>query len=118
MQFTEFLSEMGINGSETLERFGGLQVLMEKMLKSFLDDQNFSRLKEAVEQGDAEAAERAAHTLKGMCGNLGMAELSRLNSNFVERLRSGDTSGMKEDLVGISGEYERVLGLLKSYYKV
>ena len=118
MQFAEFLSEMGIDERETLERFGGIQMLMEKMLKSFLDDQNFSDLKEAVEQGDAEAAERAAHTLKGMCGNLGMAELSRLSANFVERVRSGDTSKMNEDFAGITGEYKRVVGLLKSYYEV
>ena len=118
MQFAELLSEMGINEAETLERFGGIQMLLEKMLKNFLDDQNFAGLKEEVEQGDAEAAEHAAHTLKGMCGNLGMAELSRLNADFVDRLRGGDASGMKEDLAGIAREYERIVGLLKSYYKV
>ena len=111
MQFAELLSEMGINEAETLERFGGIQMLLEKMLKNFLDDQNFAGLKEAVEQGDAEAAEHAAH-------NLGMAELSRLNADFVDRLRGGDASGMKEDLAGIAREYERIVGLLKSYYKV
>ena len=49
MQFAELLSEMGINEAETLERFGGIQMLLEKMLKNFLDDQNFAGLKEAVE---------------------------------------------------------------------
>ena len=36
MQFAELLSEMGINEAETLERFGGIQMLLENQVSGII----------------------------------------------------------------------------------
>ncbi len=66
----------------------GKESLYYRFLKKFLDDENYVLLLEAAGQGDSGAAFRAAHTLKGVCGNLGMDRLFGAVSMAVEKLRA------------------------------
>lgn len=77
-----------IGGSyeETLGRIPGRETLC-KFLGAFLQDPSFSQLCAAVDSGDPEAAFLAAHTLKGVCGNLGLGGLQRSAGELTEVLR-------------------------------
>lgn len=61
--------------------------LIRKFLKLFLSDPSFQALCSAMEKGDRATAFRQAHTLKGLCANLGFDRLGRSASALTEVLR-------------------------------
>ena len=64
-----------------------MTVLSKDLSPSFLDDSSFSELCRALEEGQREEAFRAAHTLKGVCANLGFDQLRTSASALTELLR-------------------------------
>ena len=89
-RYRERLLAAGIDVEEALGRFMGNEALLERFLRKFPQDENYSRLREAVAAGDREGALRAAHTLKGVCGNLSMTALFSLLARQVELFRAGE----------------------------
>lgn len=63
---------------------------VKKFLFMFLKDTSFNELKSAMECKDYESAFRAAHTLKGVCANLGIEKLGKAASEITEALRAKD----------------------------
>lgn len=107
------LQEAGIDVEGALERFMGSDALLERFLKKFLDDANYSKLLNALENGDQEAAMAASHTLKGMSGNLSMTVLFELLTRQVALFREGDWEGGAGLMKEITGAYERVTGVIR-----
>lgn len=110
--FTE-LEELGVDVASALRRFGGKPELFMKYIRLFPEDTSFAELAAAMQSGDTEAAMSAAHTLKGVSGNLGFSEISRMSNSVLVRLREGrytDASAAAEEL---SGEYADVLARLE-----
>lgn len=108
----EQLESAGIDVKDALSRFMGNANLLEKFLKKFPDDQNYKKLCEALEADDAEAALAASHTLKGVCGNLSMTELSGLLTEQVREFRVGEYSSAKELMPKITAAYERTVAAI------
>lgn len=107
------LEAAGIDVASALERMMGSEALLERLLGKFLDDPQYSALRAALEAGDAERAVSAAHTLKGVCGNLSMTDLYGLFTRQVDALRAGDlplARGMMEE---IAPAYERVTAAIR-----
>ena len=63
------------------------EALIRRFLTKFLDDGSFSQLCIAMEEGDRDKAFRAAHTLKGVSGNLSLSRLYLSVSQLTEVLR-------------------------------
>lgn len=84
------LRQAGMDPEEALERFMGSAALYERFLKRFPADESFQQIGPALEAGDWDAAVTAAHTLKGVAGNLGMTDLYRCCSQLVDHLRAGE----------------------------
>lgn len=61
--------------------------LIEKFVGRFLEDQSFEALCAALEAGNRPEAFRAAHTLKGVCANLGFSRLLSSSERLTEELR-------------------------------
>ena len=101
----ERLEQAGINVDDVLERFMGNEALLDRMLKGFLQDQNYAALCQAVEAGDASAL-AASHTLKGLCGNFSMEEMSALVTKQVALLRGDDFAGAAALMEPISKCYD------------
>ena len=89
-QRTKQLEEAGIDVTAALERMMGSEALLERLLGKFLDNQQYPALRAALQSGDTEQAVIAAHTLKGVCGNLSMTGLYGLFTGLVDALRAGD----------------------------
>lgn len=107
------LEAAGIDVDEALERMMGSEALLERLLGKFLEDRNFPALREALDDGDTDRAVTAAHTLKGVCGNLSMTELYRLFTDQVAALRRGDLEGaraMMARIVPACGAVRRAIG--------
>lgn len=84
------LEAAGIDVDDALGRFLQNEALMMKFLGRFPADTSFSRLQEAMARGDAAQAFEAAHTLKGVAGNLSLKRLYEALTPMVEELRAGD----------------------------
>mgnify|MGYP001856385777 FL=1 len=107
------LESGGIDVAQALERVMGNEALLERLLGRFLDDPQYPALCAALERGDMEQAVRAAHTLKGMCGNLSMTELFQLFTAQVEVLRGGDLMAGRALMAQIAPAYERVAAAIR-----
>lgn len=108
----ERLKAAGIDINVLLERFMGNGALAKKFLKKFSEDKNFKALQEAFKQGDGDAAFTAAHTLKGLTGNLSMSALFSTISSQVELLRGGEMEKAAQMMPEIEEEYHRIAGEL------
>lgn len=110
------LIESGIDMESAMERFMGNEAMFQKFLVKFLSDTNMELLRNSLEAGDADTAFRAAHTLKGVCGNLSLVSLARAASEITEYLRSGDMESAVVKLPEVEAEYEKTIGVIKKYF--
>lgn len=106
------LEESGIDVDSGMARFMGNEALYEKFLKKFCDDKSYADLVQAVADGDCEKAFVAAHTLKGVCGNLSMTTLEQLVSRQVEYLRSGELVPAADMMPEITAAYEDIIHVI------
>lgn len=114
MQIRLLFKEAGIDYDTALRRMMGKESLYYRFLKKFLEDENYAMLVKAAGQGDGDGAFRAAHTLKGLCGNLGMDRLLAAVSKTVEKLRSHQAETLpqdflKDELLEVTRAYDEVV---------
>ena len=83
------LRTCGADIDAALERLVGDEVLYESCLRMFLEDPSFPELKAALDCGDYSAAFTAAHTIKGVAGNLGLTPVFTAADALVTPLRHG-----------------------------
>ena len=107
------LENGGIRVPQALERVLGNEALLEQLLGKFLDDPQYPALCAALERGDLDRAVTAAHTLKGMCGNLSMEELYALFTQQTDALRGGDLAGARGLMAQIKPAYERMTAAIR-----
>lgn len=110
----ERLEAGGIDVSDALGRFMGNDKLLERFLIKFLSDSNYEKLVTAIDAGDKETALIAAHTLKGVCGNLSMTGLFALLSKQVAAFRADDWDKGVELMPEITREYEAAVEAVSS----
>ena len=79
--------------------------IIQKFVLKFLDDGSYQLLLDSLAAGNGEEAFRAAHTIKGMCQNLGFARLSASSTALTEKLRGG-----------LDGDYGPLLEQVKQDY--
>lgn len=99
------LAAAGVDVEEALMRFMGNEDLMLKFLLRFPEDPSFSQLKAAMEHGDAAGAFTAAHTLKGVAGNLSLKDLFQQVGAMVEDLRKGDLASAAGKMGDLEAQY-------------
>lgn len=82
----------GVMVTEGLGRVAGNAKVYKKLLKSFAASHvNFSeQVREALHQGDRITAERLAHSLKGVSGNLGAVEVFKASKHLDAELKKGN----------------------------
>ncbi len=86
MTIQECYQQFGGDFDEVKKRLPS-EALIKKFVAKFLDDHSFSDLQTAMGEGNRENAFRAAHTLKGVCGNLSLSKLMLSASKLTELLR-------------------------------
>lgn len=86
MNVQQFYDATGGNYEDTLRRLCD-EARIIKFLSKFIEDQSFTQLRDAMKKGDCESAFRAAHSLKGICMNLGLTQLQESSSALTENLR-------------------------------
>lgn len=102
-----------VDVAEATARFCGNSSLYEKFLLKFAEDDSFQKIAEAKEAADLEGMLTAAHTLKGVSGNLGMKGLFEACSLMVNRIREGDQEGTAAAYPALEDAYEQVYKAIK-----
>lgn len=91
--FQEIFEAYGADYAATMERFMGNETMYLKLLDMLFRDENLKKLGQAVAEKDYTAAFEAAHTLKGVVGNMGLTPLYDAVCAIVEPLRAGERRG-------------------------
>lgn len=109
MNVIEALGAVGADVDATLKRFCQNEALLKRFVSKFPDDGTYGLLMCAVDDGDYEAMERQAHTLKGVAGNLGFTELHGACDALVRCLRDGNREKADALVRDVQAAYAAVL---------
>lgn len=117
MTLQECYQELGGNYDEVLRRMMTPK-LVDKFIVKFLADGSYAALCAAINAGQREEAFRAAHTLKGVCQNLGLGNLLRSVQPLTELLRP-ETSTIPAEaptlLARVQQEYTATVQTIQRY---
>ena len=80
--------------------------MIRKFALMFLNDDSYPKLEQSLKEGNAQEAFRAAHTLKGVCQNLGFTNLYQPAYELTELLRTGTLNGSKELFARVTEQYK------------
>ncbi|MDO5346422.1 MAG: Hpt domain-containing protein [Lachnospiraceae bacterium] len=94
-------------------RLGG-ERLVRKFIFKFLNDPSYAALVKSLETGDYEEAFRAAHTIKGICQNLGFTRLGASSSLLTEALRHQNAEEYEALAALVKEDYERTFSAIRS----
>ena len=109
MTVKECYDKVGSDYEGVLKRLGS-EALIKKFAVKFLADGSFQDLKTSLEAGEAEQAFRAAHTLKGICLNLGFDNLYKPSEELTELLRGREIlPGSQEKFAEVEAQYNRIV---------
>ena len=112
MTVRECYEELGSDFDKVLSRLVS-EALVKKFALKFLDDPSFGQLETALADKDAETAFRAAHTLKGVCLNLGFDELYEVSAEITEKLRGKETAGSEDMFQKVEEKYQKTVNAIK-----
>lgn len=110
--FQDCFEAYGADYQAAMERFWGDETVYLKILNMLFLDDNLAKLTEAIANHHLADAFAAAHTLKGVAGNLGLTPLYNALCVIVEPLRTREP---REDYPmmceTVQAEFERALSL-------
>ena len=113
MTIQECYAQMGADYNEVFRRLYN-EAMIRKFVLLFPKDDSFHNLEAALKEQNVKEAFRAAHTLKGVCQNLGFDALYVPSSALTEALRGGSLEGADELFPPVEKEYQRVVEALKA----
>jgi two-component system sensor histidine kinase/response regulator len=105
----------GIDVETGLIRVGGNMKLYKKLLIKFRNDysNSFHEIKTAIENNNLKDAERYAHTVRGVAGNIGVNKLQKIAGELEDGIRKQETDRYDVMLKEFSRELGMVLNTLK-----
>ncbi len=109
MSINEFAETVGMDLNDVIDRFSGNSSLLIRMIKKFPGDRAFSDIAEAMAKGDFASASDAAHSLKGLSGNLGLSALYSITSRMNQAGKKCDYADFEWYFSELKLEYDRVL---------
>lgn len=117
MNIEECYKLIGGDINDVLSRLPNVK-FVERFLGKFLDDGSFDMLCTEMENGNRAEAFRAAHTLKGVCQNLGFGTLLSSAEKITELLRP-ETDTISDDaknmLDTVKADYQITADTIREY---
>lgn len=110
------LKEAGADTDGALRRLSGNIGLYQKILRMFPQDETYQQIESALQANDWAALLAAAHTLKGVAGNLGLTPLSDACADTVSLLRAeryAEAGASCAELRHAYMEFSEIIRLLK-----
>lgn len=100
-----------IDVADAAERFMKNDGIFKKFLFRFPGEKGFQELFELLENGTAEEAFRADHTMKGLAANLSLKSVNAVLVPMTEVLRGGEMPE-KEQVDALKLAYEEMLSVI------
>ena len=113
MDIRECYQKMGGDFDEVMQRLGS-ESFIRRFAVRFLDDSSFQMIKDGIASGDAETAFRGAHTLKGVCSNLGFKALCDVSSELTEILRGRELKGYEDTFAALEKQYQITVDAIRA----
>ena len=112
MDLKECFDAIGGNYNDVMGRLV-TEERVKKFLFMFLKDTSFNDLEAAMKKQDYDSAFRFAHTLKGVCANLGIEELGKIASEITEALRAKDNDAACKLFAKVTESYNITVDAIK-----
>ena len=108
----ETLKDYGADTASGLARCMNMEAFYLRLVRTELNDPNFDKLAQALQNDQAKEAFEAAHALKGALGNLSLDPLYEPASKLTEMLRHAQTTeGTQELLAALQEALEKLRAL-------
>ena len=105
--FRQIFEAYGGDYPVTIKRFMGSETMYLRILNMLFADENMQKLQDSIARGDWDGAFAAAHTLKGVTGNLGLQPFYEAACAIVEPLRAKEAADYSLLLKNMQTEYTR-----------
>jgi CheY-like chemotaxis protein len=111
---TDFGATGALDRVALLDRVEGDMELLSDIIELFKEDsvRQMTAIREAIDKKQADTLRRAAHTLKGTCGNLGAVEAAATALELEKLAVGGDLSHAQESLRSLEEQIQRASKLL------
>lgn len=116
MTLQECYSALGGNYEDVVARLRS-EKLVQKFILRFLDDQSYELFCTSIEEKNYEEAFRAAHTIKGICQNLGFTRLLKSSSDMSDALRNGWTPEVDDIIKQFASDYRLTTETIQIFQK-
>ena len=107
------LKQLGCDTDDGLSRCMGNEAFYFKLIGKVIDDKNFQMLEDAVASKDLDKAFDAAHSLKGVLGNLALTPVYQPVYEITELLRERKDMDYSEYLKTISEKRKELAALME-----
>ncbi|WP_417910252.1 cache domain-containing protein [Candidatus Electronema sp. PJ] len=113
------IQPVGLDLAGGLQRLEGNEELFLKLLRSFCREQQdiTEQMEQIIAAKDLKAGQYAAHTLKGVAGNIGLPGIQMLAGKIEAELNSGKTEEFGDQLRQLARQVEGVVAYFKPYFK-
>ena len=111
MTVKECYEQIGSDYAGVLKRLSS-EALVKRFALKFLKDPSYQELKDALARQDGEVAFRAAHTLKGVCLNLGFGDLLSVCIDMTELLRRSLLDEAREMFPTLEARYNDLVAAI------
>lgn len=111
MTLQDFYAAVGGDHNEAITRMMS-EAMLRRFLAKFPADPSFSTLEQALSADDRETAFRAAHTIKGLCLNLGFGKLRASSDALTEALRHEMPANADELFAHVKADYDLTIDAL------
>lgn len=112
MLTTDALKQFGADVDDGLSRCMGNEAFYFKLIGKVVEDKNFQALEDAVAAKDLDKAFDAAHSLKGVLGNLALTPVYEPVFEITELLRERKDIDYSEYLKTISEKRSELASLI------
>ncbi len=114
MTLKECYAELGGNYDAVIGRLRSERIVQKFVLK-FPADGSFKLLHSSLDAGDYQEAFRAAHTIKGVCQNLGFDKLYESSHELTESLRNGLSPETEGWLSKVDSDYKTTIDAIERF---
>lgn len=108
----DVLKQFGADTDDGLSRCMGNEAFYFKLIGKVVEDKNFQALEDAVAAKDLDKAFEAAHSLKGVLGNLALTPIYEPVYEITELLRKRTDIDYAPYLEKIKAKKDELTGLL------
>lgn len=114
MTIEECYKKMGANYQDVIKRLPSVSMI-EKFALKFREDTSFQELETALNEKQVDLAFRAAHTLKGVCMNLGFDHLYKPSFEITESLRASNLELALQQFDAVKEQYTKTIEALNEF---